>query len=316
VSALDSRSDPCAFFERRLLVLTGKGGVGKSALSAALGLAALAHGKRVLLAEVRAPRRLPRLLGAEVDADGLRTLRPGLQWINLRPEDALEIYAMRLLKLRTVYRAVFEQRLVQGFLRAVPSLAEILMLGHLRALAEESGCDLIVMDAPSTGPGAMLLEAPQAVVETAPLGPLRDGAEWIQRLLTDPASSAILLVALPEELPVQEALELHHRLRRGGFPQAAALLNRMLPDPFPPGSQAVLERLGDSLQGHDLVASARSYLRRLELQRAYLDRLRAGLELPVITLPEVAHGAFGLAAVETLAQVLGQALSPRAGGAP
>ncbi len=293
---------------RRLLALTGKGGVGKSALAAALGLGARARGKRVLLAEVRAPRRLPALLGVRVEDDALRELQPGLLWVNLQPEAALEIYAMRLLKLRAVYRAVFEQRMVQSFLRAVPGLAEILMLGHLRALVDESGCDLILLDAPSTGPGAMLLEAPQAVVETAPLGALRDGAEWIQRLLTDPAACAVLLVALPEELPVNEAIDLHHRLRRGGFPQGAALLNRVLPDPFPPGAEAVFARLGTPLAARDLLAATRAYRRRLAGQRAHGERLRAGLALPVVELPELVEPAFGPQAVQRLADLLGPAL--------
>jgi len=308
VPASPPTTDLRALLQRRLLVLTGKGGVGKSALSAALGLAARAQGKRVLLAEVRAPRRLPALLGVPAEGDGPLELAPQLGWLNLRPEAALEIYAMRLLKLRMVYRAVFEQRMVQAFLRAVPSLAEILVLGHLRALLDESGSDLAILDAPSTGPGAMLLEAPQAVVETAPLGALREGAEWIQRLLTDPAATAVLLVAVPEELPVNEAIDLHHRLRRGGFPQGGALLNRVLPDPFPAGADEVLARLPAQLAAHDLLSAARAYRRRLAIQRAHADRLRAGLDLPVLELPELLEGPFGPAGVAELAARLGAAL--------
>jgi anion-transporting ArsA/GET3 family ATPase len=304
VSAAETQPDLSGLLDKRLLMLIGKGGVGKSSLTAALGLAARARGKRVLLAEVRAPRRLPSLLGKTVNSDGPLELEPGLSWINFTAETALEIYAMRLLKLRTVYRAVFEQKAVRRFLRVVPSLAEILILGHLRFLLDQNQVDLVVVDAPSTGPGALMLEAPQAVIETAPAGPLRDGAIWIRELLTDPEATAINLVVLAEDLPVSEAIDLYHRLRdRVGVPLGAVFANRLLPDPFGPGGEKLLGKLADDTSADQLVQTCRGYAGRLRLQRTYLDRLLAGVPLPVGHLPEIIDPPFDSDGLTRLAAV-------------
>ena len=139
------------WLRKKLLVVMGKGGVGKTVTCAAMAHRAKRAGLRVLLAEVRAPRRLPGLFQQQVTHDGPLELAPGIDWINFTAQAALETYAMRLLKLRSVYRAVFEQRVVRRFLRALPSLAELLILGHLTFLIEEGQHDLVILDAPSTG---------------------------------------------------------------------------------------------------------------------------------------------------------------------
>ncbi len=312
VDAAEQNPDLSWLLDRRLLVLIGKGGVGKTALSTALGLAARAAGKRVLLAEVRAPRRIPPLVDRTPVSDGPLELKEGLSWINLTAEAALETYAMRLLKLRAVYRAVFEQQAVRRFLRAVPGLSDILILGHLRHLLDEGRADLIVLDAPSTGPGALMLEAPQAVIETAPPGPLRDGASWIREVLVDPRATAVNLVVLTEELPVSEAIDLYHRLRdRIGVPLGALFVNRVLPDPFPPGSEEVIETLWGHELGRGVLHASRTYRARLGQQQAYLDRLRAGIALPTALLPEMCDEPFGPRPVAELGETFGRLLEVR-----
>jgi len=293
----------------------GKGGVGKTVTCAAIARRAARAGKRVLLAEVRAPRRLPSLFGLRAEQDGPLQLAPGIQWINFTPQAALETYAMRLLKLRAVYRAVFEQRAVRRFLRALPSLSELLMLGHLVHLIEEGPADLVVLDAPSTGPGALMLEVPQVIMRTVPEGPLRDGAEWIQRLLGDPARTTIHLVVLPEELPVSEAISLHHRLRDDlGLARGFVVANRCLPNPFPPGQHPAVDDEGSPMTEANaaLIQAARSLRGRLNLQQVYLDRLQAGVDQAIIQLPEWNpgwnpgwnQGTFGTEAIEALADAL------------
>jgi hypothetical protein len=273
---------------RQLAVFTGKGGVGKTSVAAAYGLAASRAGKRVLLVEVRSPRRIPSLFELSPDENGPLSLHPGVSWINLTAETALETYAMTKLRLRSVYRAVFEQRMVRRFLRAIPSLAEILMLGHLAYLIESGEYDLAVVDAPSTGPGAQMLQAPRQVFESVSSGPLHDSVTWIHSLLADPLRTQIHIVVLPEELPVTEAVDLHHKIRDDlMLPMGFAFANRVLEDPFPTGSEDVYRLAGNFEVGRSLTDTSTLYRSRLRLQEAYLDRLRAGVDLPCILLPEV-----------------------------
>lgn len=269
-------------------MLTGKGGVGKSVLCAALGKACAGLGRRVLLAEVRSLRRLPGMFGLHASDDGPMELAPNLRWINLTPESALETYALRLLKLKTVYRAVFEQRAVRKFLKVIPSLAEILMLGHVTHIIEQGEADLVILDAPSTGPGALMLQAPGAVIETAPPGPLRQGAQWIHSLLGDPETCAVCLVVLAEELPVSEAIDLFHTLRdQVGVPMGASLVNRVLPHPAAKLEQDLLAAVSKLPDCSPVLDTWRLYSARFALQRRYIDKLEAGVDLPMVELSEV-----------------------------
>ncbi len=292
---------------KRLLVLTGKGGVGKSVLCGAIGKAAASLGRKVMLTEVRSLRRLPSLFGLDVTDDGPLNIGTNLEWINLTPEHALEVYALRLLKLRTVYKAVFEQRAVRKFLRVVPSLAEILMLGHVVDMIEHDEADLFVLDAPSTGPGALMLQAPGAVMETAPPGPLRQGAQWIHSLLSDRQACAVSLVVLAEELPVSEAIELYHVLRdKVDVPMGVSFANRIFPEPQEWPKPDILDHILTLKNCSPLKDVWRSYSARLALQGRYLDKLEAGVDLPMVKLPEVLESDNGMDVVNSLAIELGK----------
>ena len=291
----------------KLTIFTGKGGVGKTSLSTAVALSAVKTGRRVLLAEVRSSGRIPPLFGIEAENNGPLELQDGLEWIHLTPAAALEVYALRLLRFRSVYRAVFEQRVVRRFLKAIPSLSEILVLGHLAFLVEEGRYDLVVLDAPSSGPGALMLAAPREVMQGAPRGPLYNGAEWIQRLLTNKKQTTIHLVVTPEELPVSEAVDLYHRLKdKLDLPLGAVFLNRTLEDPFPPRAEAVLEAAGRHQLGSSLASSAALLRARLKLQEVYIDRLRAGVDLEAILLPEILTPGDNLTVVNQLATALAE----------
>jgi anion-transporting ArsA/GET3 family ATPase len=297
----------------KLAIFTGKGGVGKTSISAAFALAAKQSGKRVLIAEVRSSRRIPPLFGVKAESDGPLGIGEGLEWIHLTPAAALEVYAVRLLRFRSVYRAVFEQRAVRRFLRAIPSLAEILVLGHLASLVEEKKHDLVILDAPSSGPGALMLAAPREVMRGAHRGPLTEGAEWIQKLLADERQTTVNLVVTPlvvtpEELPVSEAVDLHHRLKDElNLPLGAVFLNRILEDPFPARLTKALQAAGRIPLGKSLASSAALLRARLRLQEVYLDRLRAGVDLEAMLLPEVLSAGDNLDIVNRLAGALQEA---------
>ena len=147
--------------DRRLVVVTGKGGVGKSTVSAALAVLAAREGKRVLVCEVNARERIAPLLGAPPAGPQIREARPGLFTLNVTPPEAMREYGIMVLKFRTIYDAVFENRLVQNFIEATPGLSDMVSIGKVYSLTE--AYDLVIVDAPATGHGLALLEIPAIV---------------------------------------------------------------------------------------------------------------------------------------------------------
>ena len=152
-----------------------------------------------------------------------------------------------------------------------------------------------------------MLAAPREVMQGALRGPLYNGAEWIQKLLADREQTTINLVVTPEELPVSEAVDLHHRLKDElDLPLGAVLLNRTLKDPFPTRAEAVLEAAGRHRLGSSLASSAALLRARLKLQEVYIDRLRAGVDLKTILLPEILASGDEMTVVKQLSAALSE----------
>jgi anion-transporting ArsA/GET3 family ATPase len=297
--------------DRRLVVVTGKGGVGKSTVAAALATLAARRGKRVLVAEVDARERVAPMLGARPSGPAVRQVLPGISTVNVDPRHALEEYALMVVKVRAIYQAVFENRVVRFFLRAVPSLAETLMLGKIlhEARSESGGrprWDLVVVDAPATGHAVQLLGVPRALLDTVPAGPLRRDAEWMQALLTDPAKTSVVLVCLPEEMPVSETIELDAQVRDLlRLPRGPVFVNAMPDERFTLQEQ---ERLG-GLTGSEppMGPAARAAVLqagRQERAEEQVTRLREALGRPLVTLPLLATERWGRRAVERIADAM------------
>ena len=300
-----------ALLDRRLVVVTGKGGVGKSSVAAALAVVAARRGKRVLVAEVNAQERVAPLLGAPPAGSTVRLAAPGISTVNVDPRHALQEYAMMVVKVRAIYQAVFENRVVRFFLRAVPSLAETLMLGKIlhEARSEENGrprWDLVVVDAPATGHAVQLLGVPQALLGTVPGGPLRRDAEWMQALISSPERTAVALVSLPEEMPVTETAELDAQLGEGlKLPRGPVFLNAMPDARFTADERDLLRGLSTSVA--PLGPAARSAVLQAEQQEradAQAVRLRELLGRAVLPLPLLAADRWGRRAVERIADAM------------
>jgi anion-transporting ArsA/GET3 family ATPase len=301
-----------SLLDRRLLIVTGKGGVGKSTVAAALALLASRRGKRVLVAEVNAQERVAPLLGAPPAGPVPREALPSLFTVDVDPQHALEEYALMVVKVRAIYEAVFENRLVRFFLRVIPSLPETLMLGkilHEARAADARGrprWDLVVLDAPATGHAVQLLGVPASLLDTVPAGPLRRDAQWMQDLLADPARTAVCLVALPEEMPVVESIELDARVRDElRLPRGVLVLNAVPEARFGAEEGARLA----ALEGRPppLGPAARAAVlqaRRATEARRHADRLRAALDLPAVEVPLLAEERWGRKAIERVAGFL------------
>ncbi len=298
---------PRPLLDRRLVVVTGKGGVGKSTVAAALAACAARAGKRVLVCEVNAPERVAPLLGAPPAGAAIRQARPGLFTVDVTPAEAMREYGLMILKFRTIYDAVFENRLVRHFLRMVPSLGELVMLGKIlhEARAEERGrprWDLVIVDAPSTGHAVQLLRVPRAMLGTVPPGPLRHDAEWMHAWLLDPEKTALAIVTLPEEMPVNEAIDLDQQLRsQVGLRPAALVVNALPERRFDEAEAARLAVLcGAPPPAGPAALAGRLQAVRAGLAAHDLARARAALDLPATLLPLLASATWGPAEVARL----------------
>src|SRR5512137_2031046 len=288
--SLSSAVSGSDLLDRRLVVVTGKGGVGKSTVSAALAVLAARRGKRVLVAEVDARERVAPMLGGRPSGPVVRQVVPGISTVNVDPRHALEEYALMVVKVRALYQAVFENRVVRFFLRAVPSLAETLMLGKIlhEARSEAGGrprWDLVVVDAPATGHAVQLLGVPRALRDTVPAGPLRRDADWMQALLQDPERTAVTLVSLPEEMPVTETAELDARVTPAERDRLRAQAGAAPP-------------LGPAAQAAVLEAEQQ------ERAEEQVERLRGLLGRPTLSLPLLAADRWGRKAVERIADAM------------
>ena len=223
---------------RPLQFVTGKGGVGKSAISAAIALGLARAGRKVLLFQVNAQDAHAEMLQVQPIGPELREVRPNLFAVNTTPADALREYALLSLRSKLIYNAVFENRLVKRFLRFVPSLAELNMLGkawyHLGLGAADSVhrpvFDHVIIDAPATGHGQQFVRVARVIADGAVAGPLKNQALQMALTIENPELCALHIVSLAEYMPVQETIGLQQKILRDALvPPGIVVLNRFGP---------------------------------------------------------------------------------------
>lgn len=202
-----------------LVVVTGKGGVGKSVVSAALGRALHRAGRRVLLLETDPRENLHELTGAAPSGGDLVALAPGLFLQNLSPQHIIGEIVREHLRVEYLVKKVSASPVFRHFVDAAPGLKELAVLGHALRLVrgydrDRAGLiDAVVLDAPASGHGLALLTAPAATASVIDAGPFARMAHELADFVRDPAASATVVVTQAEEMPVQEALELRDALR-------------------------------------------------------------------------------------------------------
>jgi anion-transporting ArsA/GET3 family ATPase len=305
---------------RRLLYVTGKGGVGKTTVAAALGLAAAEAGRRTIVCEVAEQHRVSRAFRREgVTSETEVELAENLWAITIDPQRALEEWLARQLGGGAALRLLSRSSAFQYFVAAAPGAKELITIAKVWELAQlerwdrrNRTYDLVVVDAPSSGHGLAMLTTPRTFGEIARVGPIRRQAGKVRDLLADPERTGYLAVALPEEMPVVETLELERRLPEAvGLGLEAIVVNGVWPERF---SAADAETLREaSRNGHepDAAAALRAALaehERARAQRAHLRRLRRGADAPVITLPFLFESELGLPEFEQLADELARRL--------
>lgn len=286
---------------RRFLIVTGKGGVGKTTVAAAEALALAHKGKRVLVAMCNAKERLSTMLGSDLIGTEVMSVAPNVWAVNMEPEVAMEEYGMMTLNSRALYTLLFDNDYVRAFFAAIPGMHEWAMLGKAwwhttETLADgRNKYDVVILDAPATGHGLDMLRVPKVILDVAPAGLLRREAEKAWALFQDPATCAIVLVTLPEEMPTQETIELSRSLRDElGLPIGKIVVNCVLPPLFSREERAALEATtadGDRSPADAAVYVGKARSARERVQAGCLARLAKELPVRPSFLPQLFEDA-------------------------
>lgn len=310
---------------RRLLFFTGKGGVGKSTVAAATALLAAEQGKRVLVVDVDAKGNLGDLFERRGIGFEPVEVHPGVFAMSMRTEASLREYLKLNLRVPVLGRLGPLARVLDFVAAAAPGVKEILTVGKIcwevgESIAGRAGWDLVVVDAAAAGHVIAQLGAPDAIRELVAVGPVRSQTERMSELLADPAVTALNVVATPEEMPVNETIELVERARNElAVPLGAVIVNRVLPELFTRSDEEAFEALCEpaaearlaSLAGWGATAVLEGAQLAVSLRRTravHLTRLRETLDLPMLYLPYLFVRAEGLRVVRMVAEALGEEL--------
>ena len=306
--------------DRRLLFVSGKGGVGRSTVAAALALFAAEQGKRVLVCEVDPKGNLADFYETSPLRFAEREVSPGLWAMAMDTEASLKQYLSLQMKLPLVARIGPIARMFEFIAVAGPGVKEIVTIGKFCWEVKERHYDLVVVDASPSGHIVGQLASPQAIKELVQVGLVRSQTQWMLDILGDPARTGLVIVATPEEMLVAETIELSRRVREEtNVDLAAVVVNRVLPELFGRGEEEVFDRLAEdpdafsAAVGGDaaLLLDAAGLAVRLRRTRAdHLERLRQGIDpaIPLLYVPYLFLKDHGLRATRVVAEALGQEL--------
>lgn len=305
-----------SLYEKRLILVLGKGGVGRSTVAAALAAVAAQKGRRTLLYQTSARDRFAQFLGGpEVGVEPVQ-MRENLFALNTDPAHAIKEYGLMVLRFERVYNMVFENRVTKYFIRAIPGLDDYSLLGKAwyhttEAKRGKRVWDTLVFDMPASGHAISMLKIPSVILDTVPEGPLTRDARKLHDLLLDRRHTAIVMVTLAEEMPSNEAREVSEILREDiGLDVTHLVINQVHPDHFPADSPA--DRVLDQLQAAEHLDDDLAALRahgilgrgRRRLNEKYLEILAHTIDAPRVELPYLFTASLGPTHIDTLSGLL------------
>jgi anion-transporting ArsA/GET3 family ATPase len=319
------------FLGPKIIIVSGKGGVGKTTVAAALALVAARHGRKVCVAEVDRKGTLPKLFGTNKGSTyEAEELTPGVWGLTIIPEDALAEYLRVQYHMKRISKVFTSTHFVDYITTAAPGLKDILVLGKIWYLEQNrpgtggQGFDTIIVDAPAAGHMLTFLSAPSGLADAVRVGPIRRQAQWLVEMLEDPTRTRVHLVTLAEEMPVTESLETSAALDgRLGIQQGPIFANGIYSRLLAAGEQEALARIATTDPIKELSAEAESvgldleredieallgYERFLASRRAiqggYLKQLRKEADQEILELPFLFSAGLALPDIETLADVI------------
>ena len=287
-----------------VIIVAGKGGVGKTAVSAALAMASSSVGLRTLIVEVEGKSGLASLFNsAQLSYGEIQLIEPSLEVGEVRartvlPEDALLDY-LKDHGLKRISGRLVSTGALDVVATAVPGISDILVLGKIKQLERSGEFDLIIVDAPAAGHAITFLRSASGLEDAVKVGPINSQAKDVLGLLNDPTRCRVLLVTAPEETPVNELIETAYSLEdEVGVSLGPVVVNGVLPElpglqanPLEAAAQAGVELQPSEAQ--NLADAALFRLQRTALQRAQLDRMAQELPLPQLLLPYVFTSELG-----------------------
>jgi len=297
-----------------LVIVTGKGGVGKTTVAVALGMRAAAEGKRTIVCEVSAQENASRMFEHTTVGFHEVELEENLWAISIDPDESMREYVLLQLKVRAMRDMLFRSRIFNYLAAATPGLKELVTIGKIWELAQldrkvKSGrkYDTVIVDAPATGHGVGFLQTPRTFANIARVGPIHSQAQTLDRFITDHDNTGVAIVALPEEMPVNETAALEHDLvEEVGVAVDRVYLNGLYPERFSKEEAEKLTALAAIEDGATKAAAraALSEFGRARSQRAQLARLRRRSDAPVKTLPFLFEPDLGPEAARRLSKRL------------
>jgi anion-transporting ArsA/GET3 family ATPase len=292
----------------RVMIVAGKGGVGKTTVTATLATAAAGAGLSVLIVEVEGKSGLAACFGRPPLGYEETELAPRVRGRTLTPDEALVDY-LEGHGLRRISKRLVRSGALEVVSSAVPGMKDILVLGKVKALELERAADLILIDAPAAGHAISFLMSPRGLGDAVRVGPVSKQSTEVIEMLSDPSRCQVMLVTVPEETPVNELVDTAFQLEdRIGVQLGPVVVNACYPDPGVPASVDEIQRLADELgvfvsprEADDLVAAAEFRRERHTLQQEQADRLAARLPLPQVRLPFLFTAELGPSEIDTLA---------------